>query len=299
MNGIVNVYKEKGYTSHDVIAILRGILQTKKMGHTGTLDPDAEGVLPVCVGKATKVADDIMGASKKYIATLVWGSETTTQDASGEVVKTYEYEYNEEDVLPACESFIGTYEQVPPMYSALKVDGMKLYEMARLGMEVERKARPITIFDIQLLETTPEFARIEVHCSKGTYIRTLCEDIGRKLGYGAHMKKLLRTATGDFELKDSKKLDEIRELMRQERYEEFMSPLESFFKEYAKWQVIEEEDRYLHNGNPLTYPQSELPVKVEEPVRMYNSKGEFVGLYKVKSVTEGKVHMVAYKMFAV
>ena len=296
MNGIVNVYKEKSYTSHDVIAILRGILQTKKIGHTGTLDPDAEGVLPVCVGKATKVADDIMGSSKRYIATMVFGSETTTQDVSGEVTRTYTYEYNEEDVRQVCESFIGTYEQLPPMYSALKVNGMKLYEMARMGMEVERKARPVTIFDIRLLETTPESARIEVHCSKGTYIRTLCEDIGRKLGYGAHMKDLLRTATGDFELKDAKKLDEIREYMKKGEPEQFMTPLDDFFKDYPRKQVIESEDRYLLNGNPLTYPLAELPVEKEQPVRMYDSKGEFIGLYKVKYIAHGDVHLESYKM---
>ena len=194
IHGIINVYKEKGFTSHDVVAKLRGIVGQKKIGHTGTLDPDATGVLPVCLGKATKLCDLLTDKNKTYEAVLLLGKTTDTQDITGEVLEEKSTEaLTEEKVREAIEGFIGDYEQIPPMYSALKVNGKKLYELAREGKVIERKARPVKILDIQILEIDLPKVRMEVSCSKGTYIRTLCHDIGEKLGCGGCMESLMRT----------------------------------------------------------------------------------------------------------
>ena len=216
IHGIINVYKEKGFTSHDVVAKLRGIVGQKKIGHTGTLDPDATGVLPVCLGKATKLCDLLTDKNKTYEAVLLLGKTTDTQDITGEVLEEKSTEaLTEEKVREAIEGFIGDYEQIPPMYSALKVNGKKLYELAREGKVIERKARPVKILDIQILEIDLPKVRMEVSCSKGTYIRTLCHDIGEKLGCGGCMESLIRTRVSTFRIEDAKTLDEI-ETLKQE-----------------------------------------------------------------------------------
>ena len=296
MDGIINVYKEKGYTSHDVVAVLRGILRTRKIGHTGTLDPDAEGVLPICVGKATKVADAIMGSEKVYEAALRFGCETDTQDASGTVNQTYQYDFCLEDVMGAISSFIGEYEQIPPMYSAVKVGGLKLYELARQGVEVERKPRRVVIHNIEVLSLNESGAVIRVCCSKGTYIRTLCEDIGRRLGYGAHMQKLIRLRSGRFTSEDSHTLDQIRKHMREGQPEAFLQPLDRFFDELKCVTVGPEQDGMLRNGNPLSLPLQggENP---EELLRMYTSDHQFIGLYKIVDVRSRAIRVKSYRMF--
>ena len=210
VNGILNVYKEKGYTSHDVVAKLRGIVGQKKIGHTGTLDPDAEGVLPVCLGRATKVCDMLTEKDKTYEAVLLLGKETDTQDISGTVLRVGETEgLTQEQVKDCVMSFVGEYDQIPPMYSALKVNGKKLYELAREGKTIERKSRKVEIKEIRILEMALPRVRMEVSCSKGTYIRTLCHDIGEKLGCFGCMESLLRTKVSRFELESSLKLSEI------------------------------------------------------------------------------------------
>ena len=182
LNGILNVYKEKGYTSHDVVAKLRGIAGQKKIGHTGTLDPQAEGVLPVCLGKATKVCDLLTDKDKVYEAVLLLGQTTDTQDTTGTVLEQSAVTCSEEEVKKAIMGFVGAYEQIPPMYSALKVNGKKLCDLARNGIEVERKPRPIQIYEIEIEDIELPRVTMRVHCSKGTYIRTLCHDIGLKMG---------------------------------------------------------------------------------------------------------------------
>ena len=215
VNGILNVYKEKGYTSHDVVAKLRGIVGQKKIGHTGTLDPDAEGVLPVCLGRATKVCDMLTEKDKTYEAVLLLGKETDTQDISGTVLRVGETEgLTQEQVKDCVMSFVGEYDQIPPMYSALKVNGKKLYELAREGKTIERKSRKVEIKEIRILEMALPRVRMEVSCSKGTYIRTLCHDIGEKLGCFGCMESLLRTKVSRFELKSSLKLSEIQKKRR-------------------------------------------------------------------------------------
>lgn len=280
-SGIINVYKEKGFTSFDVVAKLRGILKTKKIGHTGTLDPDAEGVLPVCIGRATKVCDILTDKDKVYEAVMLLGVETDTQDTTGEILKKLPVEESESVVKEAILSFVGEYAQIPPMYSALKVNGKKLYELAREGKTVERKARNVQIFSIEILEMDLPRVRMSVHCSKGTYIRTLCHDIGQKLGCGGCMEKLLRTKAGIFELADTLKLTEINALAKEGLVEEKIISVDELFEDHRKVWTKQEYDVVVHNGNRVKMKmfQEKLPENTER-LRVYDSKGEFIGVYE-------------------
>ena len=280
-SGTINVYKEKGFTSFDVVAKLRGILKTKKIGHTGTLDPDAEGVLPVCIGRATKVCDILTDKDKVYEAVMLLGVETDTQDTSGEILKELPVNVSEECVKETILSFIGDYAQIPPMYSALKVNGKKLYELAREGKTVERKARNVQIFSIEILEINLPRVRMSVHCSKGTYIRTLCHDIGQKLGCGGCMEKLLRTKVGVFELQDTLKLAEIDALAKAGDVEEKIISVDELFEDYTKVWTTPEFDVVVHNGNRVKKRmlQEKLPLNTER-LRVYDSKNEFIGIYE-------------------
>lgn len=282
IHGILNVHKEKGFTSHDVVAKLRGIVGQKKIGHTGTLDPDATGVLPVCLGKATKLCDMLTDKDKTYEAVLLFGKSTDTQDISGKVIKEYDTGKLEEiKVREAILSFVGEYDQVPPMYSALKVNGKKLYELAREGIEIERKARTVKIHKIQIKEINLPRVTMEVTCSKGTYIRTLCHDIGQKLECGACMEKLIRTRVSSFELKDSHTLKEI-EMFRQEgRLDDILIPIDQMFLKYKEVKVKEEYEFLLYNGNPFPKEHAETQGVFEdqEKVRVYDHRQRFIGIY--------------------
>lgn len=214
INGVINVYKEPGYTSHDVVARLRGITHQKKIGHTGTLDPEAVGVLCVCMGAATRICDMLTDATKEYEAVLLLGVTTDTQDTTGEVLQRREVNITEEALREVITHYVGDIKQIPPMYSALKVNGKKLYELARAGVEVERKPRDITIYSIDVVDITLPRATIRVTCSKGTYIRTLCNDIGEELGCGAAMEHLTRTRVGDFGIETAHTLDDIEEIVK-------------------------------------------------------------------------------------
>lgn len=281
-DGIMNVYKEKGFTSHDVVAKMRGILKQKKIGHTGTLDPMAEGVLPVCLGKATKLCDMLTDKTKTYEAVLLLGRETDTQDTTGAVLAEYPVLVDEEQVKEAVLSFLGHYDQIPPMYSALKVDGKKLYELARAGKEVERKARPVEILEIRVDQIQLPRVTMTVTCSKGTYIRTLCYDIGRMLGCGGCMEALLRTQVSGFSLKDSLKLSQIEELRDEGMLKEHILAIDKVFSEYPAVRMKEEFDKLVHNGNPFYRNQAEEdPCFSDEPVRVYDSRGRFIGVYKL------------------
>ena len=220
LHGIINVYKEPGFTSHDVVAKLRGIAGQKKIGHTGTLDPDAEGVLVLCLGRSTKQADHIAAGIKTYEAELLLGVTTDTQDTSGTVTEEREVRCTEEELRAAISRFLGLQLQTPPMYSAKKVKGKKLYELARRGEEVERKAVPVHFYEIELLSFESPRARLRVTCSKGTYIRTLCHDIGQALGCGGCMAHLLRTRVGSFRVETAHRLSELQQAADEGRLEE-------------------------------------------------------------------------------
>lgn len=280
MDGIINVYKEKGYTSHDVVAKMRGILRMKKIGHTGTLDPEAEGVLPVCLGKGTKLCDMLTDKTKTYRTVLLLGLETDTQDTTGKILAEYPVEVSAEQVQAAVMSFLGTYQQVPPMYSALKVNGKKLYELARAGKEVERQARPVEILDIRIEEIRLPRVTMSVTCSKGTYIRTLCYDIGRKLGCGGCMEQLLRTRVDRFCLEDSLTLSQIEALRDQGCVEQHVVPVDGIFLDLPRLVTkAGEGDKLVHNGNPFAAELADDGLQVFPRARVYDSQGSFIGIY--------------------
>ncbi len=291
IHGVINIYKEKGYTSHDVVAKLRGILKQKKIGHTGTLDPDAEGVLPVCLGAGTRLCDMLTDKDKTYRTVMLLGKETDTQDISGTVLKEMPVTVTEEQVKEAAESFIGDYEQIPPMYSALKVNGKKLYELAREGKIIERKARPVKILELTIEEIDLPRVTMTVTCSKGTYIRTLCHDIGEKLGICACMEELTRIRVGIFEIQDALRLSEAEELQKKKAEGESVSqellehiiPVDQMLKQYPAFEMKKGMDRFLYNGNPL-FPNQFTGTSTEKRafgwVRIYDSQEHFCGVYQ-------------------
>lgn len=291
LNGILNVYKEQGYTSHDVVAKLRGILKQKKIGHTGTLDPAAEGVLPVCLGKGTKLCELLTDKQKTYRTVMLLGTVTDTQDTTGQLLEQHDISVTEEQVKNAILGFLGDYDQIPPMYSALKVNGKKLCDLARAGRTVERKARRVQILDIQIEEIKLPRVTMTVTCSKGTYIRTLCHDIGARLGCGACMEKLLRTRVSCFELKDSLKLSQIQTLQESGEVAQALIPMDAVFMQYpAVWVVLSGEKK-LRNGNPLGWEdftfcgkeagRDEQSGKADR-FRVYGTDGSFAALYEYR-----------------
>ncbi len=284
-NGIIIIHKEAGFTSHDVVAKMRGILKQKKIGHTGTLDPQAVGVLPVCLGSGTRLCDMLTDKDKEYVAELLLGVSTDTQDITGTILAQKAPEVSGEQVREVILGFIGDYAQIPPMYSALKVDGKKLYELAREGREVERKARPVKIHSIEILEMALPVVKMRVACSKGTYIRTLCADIGDKLGCGGTMKSLARTRAGQFVLDDAITLSELERLRDEGRVREAVTPVAALFADCPALRVREEWAHLLENGNALR-PRHvgeaggrRLPCENGQRVRMYRGDGSFAGLY--------------------
>lgn len=294
----MNIYKEAGYTSHDVVARLRGIVGQKKIGHTGTLDPDAVGVLPVCFGSATKLCDLMTDKSKEYEAVMRLGVTTDTQDMSGRIISEHMVDIDKPVVEGAVMSFVGGYEQIPPMYSALKVNGKKLYELAREGREVERAPRHVDIPYIQILEITLPEVRFVVGCSKGTYIRALCADIGEKLGCGAAMAALKRTRVGSFRIEDAIRLSKVEELMQLGTYGNFVIAPDSIFMEYAGASVKSSAEKALLNGNKL-YPEqlvidSHACLADGDMLRVYNGKQEFRAVYRF---AESEGVFKPFKMF--
>lgn len=281
-SGIINIYKEAGYTSFDVIARLRGILGIKKIGHTGTLDPEATGVLPVCIGKATKLCDMLTDKDKCYRAKMHLGVETDTQDATGNILREREVCLTPQEIEEAVFSFVGETEQIPPMYSALKVNGQKLCDLARKGIEVERKPRKIQIYEIRILEMAIPYVTMEVSCAKGTYIRTLCHDIGQKLGCGACMESLVRTRVSVFSIEDSIRLDEVERRKASSDLESVILPIDDMFQQYPKILAKADYDKKLTNGNALPLSETncgEFDGVEQSEVRMYLSDGRFVGIF--------------------
>lgn len=274
-NGIINIYKEKGFTSHDVVAKLRGILKQKKIGHTGTLDPDAVGVLPVCLGSGTRLCDMLTDRSKEYEAVMLLGITTDTEDSSGEVLTKKSVNVTEEELCAAIMSFIGEYGQIPPMYSAIKVNGRKLYELAREGQVIERKPRTVIINNIEIISINLPYVSFRVSCGKGTYIRSLCRDIGEKLGCGACMESLIRTRSGDFKIETAHTLKEIEDFAARNTIDGIIYPVDSVFTGYPLINVTGRNAVLVSNGNKFPIA-SGMP---EGIVRVY-MEGRFAGVYE-------------------
>ncbi len=299
MDGIINVYKEAGYTSHDVVAVLRKILHMKKIGHTGTLDPDAVGVLPVCVGKGTKLCSLLTDHDKEYEAEVLLGVTTDTLDTSGRVLSQSPVSCDKDGLIAVLSEFRGEITQIPPMYSAVKVNGKKLYEYAREGIEVERKQRKVHIYELELTGESIEEDKcfsIRVRCSKGTYIRTLIDDIGRRLGCGAVMRHLTRTKVGSFGIEDALTLDEISRACESVQAEagsesvpDIILPVDRVFAGMRRAYVTEDGMKRLKNGNPLTYDdfifkgestEASDTGSAADRLRVYGADGEFYAVYK-------------------
>ena len=296
INGIIVIDKEAGYTSHDVVARLRGICGQKKIGHTGTLDPGATGVLPVCLGSATKLCGMLTDKDKEYAAEFLLGVETDTQDLTGTVTAERPAEASGEEVRRVCESFIGEYDQIPPMYSALKVNGKRLYELARRGEEVERKARTVTIRELEITECRLPVVTVRVVCSKGTYIRTLCADIGEKLGCGAAMKSLRRTRVGEFRLEEAIGLPTLQQMKDAGRLMEAVIPVDSVFQGCPALHIGKGAEALLENGNAIA-PEQTAERECHAPgkwVRFYRQDGSFAAIY---AYDRDRKRYVPVKMF--
>lgn len=284
LNGIINVYKEQDFTSHDVVAKLRGILHQRKIGHTGTLDPNATGVLPVCLGRGTKLCDMLTATKKQYKVTFIFGKETDTEDIWGTVTKTFEEKVSEDQIEDTILSFVGDYMQIPPMYSAKKIQGKKLYELAREGKTVERKPQLVKIYDICDIVIDYPQVTMTVTCSKGTYIRSLCRDIGYKLHNGACMTELIRTKSSGFSIENSHTLAEIEEIMKNGDIENIIIPVERVFLNYQKATVKKNHYKLLYNGNPLKYSCfHESNIDTGKKIRVYDEEEHFIGIYYWKN----------------
>ncbi len=293
VNGIINIYKEPGYTSQDVVAKLRGILRIKKAGHTGTLDPAASGVLPVCLGKGTRLCGMITDWQKTYEAVMLLGTATDTQDATGTVLCRREVTADERQIMEAINAYVGGYDQIPPMYSALKYNGRKLYELAREGKEVERAPRHVEIESIRInemnLKDAEKTVTFTVTCSKGTYIRTLCADIGEKLGCGACMMRLERTRVGRFGKDSSLTLNQAAALSLKGEIEQHILPVDEMF-DYPKAVVGHAFNKQLYNGNAIcavcgdgeAFAWKQPGGRAEEgsEYRVYDEEERFVGIYR-------------------
>ncbi|EPR08236.1 tRNA pseudouridine(55) synthase TruB [Ruminiclostridium papyrosolvens] len=293
MNGILNVLKPAGMTSFDVIGFMRRITGQKKIGHAGTLDPSAVGVLPLCIGNATRALEFMIDKDKVYRAELTLGISTDTQDSSGIVLDSYSVEVNDDEIKKTIMSFVGTIEQLPPMYSAIKIGGKKLYELARQGETIERESRTIQIYNIGIIRiwednvifesggVTKEFAvkkvLLDVHCSKGTYIRTLCNDIGEKLGCDGHMSFLVRTRAGYYDLDNALTIEEIVQLSETKSLEGHLLPVEKIFEEYDSINLTKEELFKYNNGVWLEVEKNKY---INSFYRVYDNNS-FLGLGEV------------------
>ncbi len=273
MNGIVIIDKPQDWTSQDVVSKLRGVLRTKRIGHGGTLDPMATGVLPVFVGRATRGVEFFEHAEKTYEAVLRLGVVTDTEDISGAVLEENPVSVTQEKLEKVLENFRGEIQQIPPMYSALKINGQKLCDLARKGKEVQRPPRTITIFWLECLEFSGETVHLRVHCSKGTYIRTLCKDIGQALGCGGCMESLRRVSAGAYTIKESVPL---KELVESENPESYLRPVDSMFTQYPQVILTEKQEKRCRNGNAFSIDMA------EGTYRAYSQAGEFLMLAKVE-----------------
>jgi len=278
MNGIIVIDKPQGRTSHDMVSFMRRMTHIRRIGHTGTLDPMATGVLPVCIGSATKAADMLTLSDKCYRAELILGKTTTTLDSEGEITGEFEVNVTENEIRAAIMSFVGEIEQIPPMYSAIKRDGKKLYELAREGVEIEREPRIVTINSIDIAEIDGGRIVIEVSCSKGTYIRTLCDDIGKKLGTGAYMSALRRTKTGCFTLENAYTLEQIEKMAAEGTLKAALTSVDALFAGYDAIYLNEKQTRSIKNGVRMSWRGKQEG----QLLRLYDNNRQFICVSRIE-----------------
>ena len=284
ISGILNIDKPAGMTSHDVVARVRQMTGQRRVGHAGTLDPLATGVLVVCLGQATRVAEYLMASDKVYRAEICLGVSTDTHDAEGEVTATAEVDVRQEELGKALASFIGSIQQVPPMYSALKREGTPLYKLARQGITVEREARSVEIHNIELLNWMSPLLTIWVECSPGTYIRALAHDLGQKLGCGAYLQSLTRLASGHFTLENTVSLDELAEAFAQGNWQEFIHPLDEALLDFEPLVVDAQTEQRIRHGQQVEAPPLAPPLAGGRwrggVCRAYSPKGELIAILR-------------------
>lgn len=286
LEGVIPIYKTKGMTSHDVVAKARRILGMKRIGHTGTLDPSVTGVLPLCIGRATRIVEYVQELPKEYEAKLVIGLSTDTEDLTGNVImQCDDVMLTAQQLTETIQSFVGTIQQVPPMYSAVKIDGKRLYELARAGIEVERQPREVTIYGIQILDMNlsipyPE-VRFRVQCSKGTYIRTLCADIGRKLGLPAAMGELIRTRTGPIGLEQCVTLEQLEKLKADQHLDECLIPTDQALAYLPSYVLTEQQSVLSSTGRTVIIPELQhLEPSRNQLWRIYTPVQHFLGIFQ-------------------
>lgn len=302
MNGILVINKPAGMTSHQVVGKARRILGIKKIGHTGTLDPDVQGVLPICIGMATRVAEYLLDQSKAYRGEVTFGFSTTTQDASGEPVETADdVRLTEADVREAFASFQGPILQRPPAFSAIKIDGKRAYDLARKGEDVEIPPREVTIYKLEIeamqLDLPQPKVRFYVECSKGTYVRTLCHDLGQKLGVPAHMSELLRTKSGPFDLSQALTFEALEEHVKNGTIAEVLLPMQAALPHLPQNVIPEVLERRVNNGRELTIKRQIPGAEIGSLVRIESRAGKLLALYRVAEITDGELHTLPEKVF--
>ena len=293
-NGLLIIDKPAGWTSHDVVAKLRRILGMKRVGHTGTLDPEATGVLPVAFGKATRLADLIGEGTKVYEAVLKLGTVTDTQDMTGRIISESSDLPDAERIAAAASGFLGDQVQIPPMYSARKINGKKLYELARAGQVVPREPRPIRIDELRITDISLPYVSFTVTCSKGTYVRTICHDMGQRLGCGGAMQSLRRTRAGAFGIERSCTLEQAEQAVQAGCLETIALSMDTILADYPRRMCLPGQDALLKNGNALKPGDLQETDGSETMVRMCTSDGAFLGLYRWD---EDRGRFVPYKMF--
>jgi tRNA pseudouridine55 synthase len=295
-SGILIINKHTGATSHDIVNRVRRLYNTKRVGHTGTLDPDASGVLVVLVGRAAKAAEYLVSDTKKYRATMRLGLTTDTEDASGNILTVCDRLPSEKDVKDACLGFVGKIKQIPPMYSALKKDGQKLCDLARKGIVIERDAREVTVFALECTSTdTASDYILDVYCSSGTYIRTLCADIGKALGCGGIMATLQRLDAGGFSIERSLTVKELEEMTEEERFA-CLKPTESLFDTLPKINLSDFYEKLCRNGCEIYQKKINTSLNLGERVRIADKNGNFFALGEVKEFADGTA-IKAIKIF--
>lgn len=302
MNGLLIVNKPKGMTSHQVVGRVRRILGIKKIGHTGTLDPQVDGVLPLCIGNATRIAEYMLDHNKGYAGEVTFGFSTDTQDAYGEVVERVEsVRLTEEQIRNAFSHFLGEITQIPPAFSALKVDGKRAYDLARKGEKVELAPRKVMIFslEIQQMQLQHPYPRVRfsVECSKGTYIRTLCHDIGQTLGIPAHMSALTRTKSGPFGLDDAYTLEQIEQFHAEERMAQILLSASVAVPQFPVYAVNEQQMHRVMNGMQMTFSLNDHNLAQDSKIRVEDGNGQLLAIYRVMQIAGQSVHCKPEKVF--